>query len=263
MIPREPHPAEQGGDPLDEVEAFRMPLLDHLRELRNRLMWSAATLGVGMLISLAFTDQIYAWLTRPFVVALEEAGVQGGLSIVTSPFEGIYTWLYVAFLGAVTLSTPMLAYQAWQFIAPGLYRTERRVVIPLAMASTALFLTGALFAYYAIFPFAFPFFLQVIDAQANLSLNGYLSAVMRMMLAFGACFQLPVAIFFLARLGLVDHTDLIKGFRYAVVAIFIVAAIITPPDVLTQTLLALPLCVLYLVSILIARIFTTKVRMTE
>lgn len=259
MSPRETG-SVAGDKVLDEVEEHRMPLIEHLRELRTRLMWSAAALGLGMIGSLGFTDQIYAWLTRPFVVALEEAGVVGGLSIVNSPFEGVYTYLYVAFVGAVTLALPMIALQMWLFIAPGLYKTERNVVVPLTFVSTVLFVAGALFAYYVIFPFAFPFFLQVIDAQANLSLQGYMSAVMRMMLAFGVCFQLPVATFFAARMGLIDHRDLINGFRYAVVGIFVVAAIITPPDVLTQTLLAIPLIALYFVSIGVARIFTTKVR---
>lgn len=247
-------------DPFDEVERYRMPLLDHLRELRRRLLISAGSLGLGMLVSLAFVDQMYAWLTRPFAEALVDAGVSGGLSIVNSPFEGIYTWLLVAFGGAVVFSLPVIAYQLWLFIAPGLYQTERRLVVPLAMASTALFLGGGLFAYYVIFPFAFPFFLGVVDAQANLSLQGYLSAVVRMMVAFGACFQLPIVTIFAARLGLIDHRDMIWGFRYAVVAIFIVAAIITPPEVLTQILLALPLVVLYIFSIGLARLFTTKVR---
>lgn len=247
-------------DPFDEVEASRMPLLEHLRELRRRLLISAAALGIGMVVSLAFVDPMYAWLTRPFVQALADAGVQGGLSIVNSPFEGIYTWLLVAFGGAVVLSLPVVALQLWLFVAPGLYRTERRVVLPLAFASTALFLGGGLFAYYVIFPFAFPFFLGVVDAQANLSLQGYLSAVVRMMVAFGSCFQLPIVTVFAARLGLVDHRDMIWAFRYAVVAIFVVAAVITPPDVLTQILLALPLVVLYVVSIGLARIFSTKVR---
>ena len=248
---------------LDEVEQHRMPLIEHLRELRTRVMWSIGAVGVGMLVSLAFTDLILAFIQAPVTVALEDAGVEGGLSIVNSPFEGIYVYLRAAFLGAMALSSPIVSLQIWLFIAPGLYQTERRMVVPLAMASTLLFLSGASFAYYVIFPYAFPFFFTIVEAEVSLSLEGYLGAVIRMMMAFGVCFQLPVVTFFLARMGLIDHRDMVRGFRYAVVGIFGVAAVITPPEVLTQVLLALPLIGLYLVGIGVAFLFTTKERPPE
>ena len=244
----------------DEVESHRMPLMDHLRELRTRMVWSGVAMALGMCVSLGFTQEIYAWLTEPFVVAIAEAGVEGGLSLVTSPFEGVYTWLRVAFFGGLTLASPVIAFQVWLFVAPGLYSSEKRVVLPLAMCSTALFLGGALFCYRVIFPFAFPFFLQIIEAEASLSISGYLSAVIRMMGAFGLCFQLPIVTFFIARIGLIDHRDMISGFRYAIVGIFGIAAVITPPDILTQSLLAGPLIVLYIFSVGVAWMFTTKQR---
>jgi sec-independent protein translocase protein TatC len=194
------------------------------------------------------------------VTALEASGVEGGLSIVHSPFEGVYTYFRVVFVAGAVVASPMITFQIWKFVAPGLYKTEQRIVLPLAVCSTLLFLAGGAFAYYVIFPIAFPFFLAVIDAEASLSIGGYLSAVVRMMLAFGVCFQLPVAVFFLARMGLVDHTDLMQSFRYAVVAIFIVASLITPPDVMTQIILAVPLVVLYGVGIVVAKFATTKQR---
>jgi len=245
---------------LDEVEQHRMPLIEHLRELRTRVMWAIGAVGVSMIVSLAFTDQILAFIQAPVQVALDDAGVEGGLSIVNSPFEGIYVYLRAAFLGAMALSSPIVSLQLWLFIAPGLYKTERRMVVPLAFASTVLFLAGASFAYYVIFPYAFPFFFTIVEAEVSLSLEGYLGAVIRMMMAFGVCFQLPVVTFFLARMGLIDHRDMVKGFRYAVVAIFGVAALITPPEVLTQVLLALPLIGLYIVGIVVAFFATTKVR---
>ena len=245
---------------LDEVERHRMPLIEHLVELRTRMMWSLAALALGMLSSFLAVDMVYAWLTEPFVAALAETGATGGLALVNSPTEGIYTWLRVGFVGGVVLASPMLALQVWLFVAPGLYQTEQRIVMPLAMISTALFLSGGGFAYYAIFPFAFPFFLQVIDAQATISISGYISTITRMMLAFGVCFQMPVVTFFIARMGLIDHKDMVNAFRYAVVGIFVVAAMITPPDVMTQSLLALPLIVLYGVSIVVAWAVTTKKR---
>lgn len=249
------HPATE-----DEVEASRMPLIDHLIDLRNRLMWSMAGLAVGMVTSLAYAEEIYLWLTAPFNQALLDANVEGALAIVNSPFEGVYTYLRVAFFGGLALSSWFIAYQIWRFIAPGLYNNERRVVVPLAVCSTLLFGTGAGFCYYVIFPYAFPFFLNVVEAEASLSIAGYLSAVVRMMGAFGLSFQLPVATWFAARAGLLDHRDMISGFRYAVVGIFVLAAILTPPDILTQSLLAAPLIVLYIFSIGIAWMFTTKQR---
>jgi len=247
---------------VDEVEAHRMPLLEHLKELRDRMVKAAIAVLIGMAISLAFADEIIAFITEPARVALGLEDVKGVLAIL-GPFEGIYVWLRASFLGAMALSSPVISWQLWGFIAPGLYKTERRLVIPLAAASTFLFLLGAGFAYYVIFPYAFPFFFTIVEAEVTLSLEAYLSAVVRMMLAFGACFQLPVGVFFLARLGLIDAQDLIKGFRYAVVAIFLVAAMITPPEVLTQMLLAAPLVVLYGVGIIVAWLFSTKVRDEE
>jgi sec-independent protein translocase protein TatC len=248
------------GAALDEVEAYRMPLIEHLQELKWRLIYALIFLVLGMGVSLVFASDIYEWLTIPFLVALEEVGVEGGLSLVHSPFEGIYTYLRVSFFGGVVFALPAIFYQIWAFIAPGLYSAERKLLLPLVFSSTLLFIVGGLFAYYIIFPAAFPFFLQIIDAQANLSLEGYLSGVVRMMLAFGVCFQLPVVTWFLARAGLIDHRDMIEGFRYAMVGIFILAAMITPPEVLTQMLLALPMCILYGIGIVVARLSSTKKR---
>lgn len=253
---------------VDEVEAHRMPLLEHLKELRDRMVKAAIAVVITMGISLAFADQIIDFITAPAVKALTEAGAEEaaeslGKMVILSPFEGIYVWLRASFLGAMAMASPVISWQLWGFIAPGLYKTERRLVIPLAGASTFLFLLGAGFAYYVIFPYAFPFFFTIVDAEVNLSLEAYLSAVIRMMLAFGVCFQLPVGVFFLAKLGLIDAQDMIKGFRYAVVAIFLVAAMITPPEVLTQMLLAAPLVVLYGVGIIVAWLFSTKVRDEE
>lgn len=246
---------------LDEVERNRMPLIEHLAELRRRIFIAMGAIAVGMAVSFGFFEPMYAWLTAPVLEAMAANGIEGaGLSIVHSPFEGVYTYLRVALVGGAVLASPVVAFQIWQFIAPGLYNTEKRLVLPLALTSSALFIAGALFCYYAIFPLAFPFFFSVIDAAPNLSIGGYLSAVVRMMLGFGLCFQLPVGTFFLARTGLIDHRDMLSSFRYAVVAIFIVAALITPPEVLTQLMLALPLVVLYIIGIGVAWLFTTKTR---
>ena len=244
----------------DEVDKYRMPLLDHLRELRNRLFVSMGALTVGTLISMAFVQEIYAVATAPVTTTLEAYGIGGGLSIVSSPFEAMTVWLNIALIGGVTLSSPVIAYQLWSFVAPGLYHTEKRMVAPLAFTSTALFLGGAAFAYGVIFPVAFPFFFTVLPANVSLSIEGYLGAVLKMLVAFGLSFQMPIATFFAARMGLVDHKDLTGAFRYAIVGIFVVAAVITPPDIISQIALAIPLIILYGVSIVVARIFTTKQR---
>ncbi len=258
MSAGENQPVDQA--PASDVESHRMPLMEHLLELRTRMMWSIGALFLGVGISFAVVEDIYFWLTSPFMDAILESGMDGGLALVNSPFEGFYTYLRVALVGGVAISAPMIAYQVWQFIAPGLYKSERRVVIPLAVTSTTLFFSGAMFCYYAIFPYAFPFFLQVIDIEASLSVSGYLTAVIKMMGAFGLCFQLPVITWFAARMGLIDHRDLIDSFRYAIVGIFVIAAVITPPDPLTQSLLAGPLIILYTISIGVAWLVSTKVR---
>lgn len=268
-------------------DEHRMPLLEHLRELRNRLMVSFGAVIVGMVVS-AFLikpiygfltapmrlllknaepypqmDELYLWLTGPIRTAFPpeftETTVEGTLA-VHAPMEGVYVWLYTTVIAGVLMASPILAFQAWGFVAPGLYKQERKYVFPLTFASTALFLMGAGFAFLVLLPVAFPFFLTVLPAEAVLSVQSYLGTLVRLLLAFGVCFQLPVAVFFVARLGLVDARDMVKSFRYAVVIIFILAAIITPPDILTQTLLGVPMIVLYIISIGVAWLFTTKDR---
>lgn len=251
-------------DQVDELESSRMPLLDHLRELRTRVIRASLGLFVGMGISLFAVDELVAILRQPFdeaCVTAELAAAQCQLVIVSSLFEGVYTWMWAAFLGGLVIAMPVVAWQIWGFIAPGLYKSERRMVAPLTFSSTVLFATGALFCFYVILPVALPFFFTILPNMATqLSIRGYLGGIITMMLAFGASFQLPVGVWFLARIGLIDHTDMIRGFRYAVVGIFIVAALITPPDPLTQTFLAIPLIVLYIIGIAVAWATTTKVR---
>ncbi len=244
--------------PVDEVDEHRMPLLDHLRELRNRLVISVGALFAGVVVASIFANPIIAFVRAPVEAALLE---HGGEITLLGPFEGMYAWLYAALLGGALLSSPVILGQIWGFVAPGLYKTERRVVMPLTIASTVLFVVGAAFAYQAIFPLAFPFMFSVVqDVEPMISLQLYLNAVVKMMLAFGITFQLPVASFFLARMGMVDAKDMLFYFRYAVVGVFVLAALITPPDPLTQTLLAIPLVALYGVGIVVAAAFSTKQR---
>jgi len=262
-------------DEAPELEASRMPLLGHLKELRDRLIKAAIGIAAGMVISLVFVQDLIKALRRPFDLGcitaeaqMREAGYLAvgeeftcKLGVVNSLFEGVYTWLWTALLAGLLIAMPVVAFQIWGFIAPGLYKSERRMVYPLSFASSGLFATGAAFCYFVLLPIAMPFFLTIIpDMATSLSIRGYLGGIATMMISFGVCFQLPVVVWFLAKLGLIDHKDMTGSFRYAVVAMFIVAALITPPDPITQTALAIPLIVLYGIGIVVAYVSSTKVR---
>jgi sec-independent protein translocase protein TatC len=206
-------------------------------------------------------DRFYWRLTGPVRGLLPAEPIQGTLNVGSSPLEGITAFFQVGLIGGIVLALPVIAHQMWRFVAPALYQSERRLVFPLTAASTVLFLLGASFCYAIILPVSLPFFLTALDASAIISVQGYLQAIVRMLVGFGLCFQLPVVIWFLAKIGLVDHRDLIRFFRYAVVAIFVVAAIVTPdPTIFTQLLLAIPLIGLYGVGIGVAWFSTTKGR---
>lgn len=239
-------------------EHGEMPLLEHLRELRKRVIVCVYAVGAALLVSFLFANPIFDWLAAPMNDALASTGK--GTMAVTEATEGIVVQLKVAGIAGLFLASPVIAWQIWQFVAPGLYERERRSVLPLAFASTLLFGMGGAFAYFVVFKYGFPMFLKMNGANvtAVLSINSYLSFAITLLLAFGASFQLPVVIYFLARLGLVNHRDLIAGFRYGVVGIFAVAAVLTPPDVLSQLLMAGPLLLLYGVGIIVAWIFSTK-----
>ncbi len=239
----------------------RMPLLDHLRELRKRLFQCLYALVPALVAGFAVAQPAFDFLARPMNDALKVTGA--GTLAVISATEGFMVQMKVAGLMGVLFALPVLAWQAWAFIAPALYPDEKRTVLPLAIASTVLFLAGVGFCYVAIFQYGFPLFLDMNGegVKAVLSIENYLGMAVTMLLSFGTAFQLPVVIYFLARLGLVNARDLIRGFRYAVVAIFVVAAVLTPsPDALSQCLMAGPLLLLYGLGIGVAAIFSTKSR---
>lgn len=242
----------------DPVEAYRMPLMEHLHELRSRLIWALGTTIVTVLACMSLADHIWAFIVAPMNQALQETG--RGTMAMTDPLEGFMTYLKVAALAGVALASPMIFYQIWKFVAPGLYPKEQKAIVPLVISSTVLFLLGVAFGYFVIFQYAFPYFLQITteDVEAVLSINSYLDMASKLLFAFGICFQMPVVVWFLSRIGLINHRDMIKGFRYSVVGIFVVAAILTPPDVMSQTLMAMPLLVLYGLSIFVAYFVSTK-----
>ena len=235
------------------------PLLSHLLELRQRLIYASIGFFGAFLLCYAYAEEIFQFLVHPLADLLQEKGPRR--LIYTGLTEAFLTYIKVAVFAAAFLSFPVMASQLWMFIAPGLYRKERKVFIPLLMATPALFLIGAAFAYYVIFPLAYAFFLSFetpgstgqLPIQLEAKVNEYLSFVMRLIFAFGISFELPVLLTLLANVGMVSSQGLITKWRFAVVGIFIIAAVITPPDMLSMVGLAIPLIILYGISILMVR----------
>jgi sec-independent protein translocase protein TatC len=229
-----------------------MPLTAHLEELRTRLVRALLAIAVGAVACWLVIANLVAFLLAP----LEQLRPAESLVIGTGLTEAFFTKLKVAVIGGIFLSSPVVFYQAWRFVAPGLYERERRVALPFSVAASFFFVAGAAFCYWLVFPVAFEFFLKEfgsIGVAAQIRVSEYLTFASRMLLAFGVTFELPVATFFLARIGLVTHRTLIDWWRYAVVVIFVVASVLTPgPDVASQFLMATPLLILYGLSIGVA-----------
>ncbi len=241
----------------------RMPLTAHLEELRTRIIRALLAVAVGFGLSYAFAEPLVAWLLRPLTALRPDQG----LVIGTGVTDAFFTKLKVSFIAGIFLASPAVFYQAWQFIAPGMYERERRVALPFSIAATFFFVAGAAFCYYLVFPVAFRFFLEEftsVGIAAQIRVSEYLTFTSRMLLAFGATFELPVVTFFLARIGLVTHRTMIAWLRYAIVVIFVVAAVLTPgPDVASQMLMATPLLVLYGLSIGIAYLVARPAKADE
>jgi sec-independent protein translocase protein TatC len=233
----------------------QMPLTAHLEELRWRLIKALLAVTVAFVAVYNFSDVLFEILTRPLIV-LQEGPVQ---LIGTGVTEAFFTKLKVSAIAALFVASPVIFYQLWLFVAPGLYDTEKRYARPFVFFATVFFVLGAVFCYFVVFPVGYRFFLAeyaTIGVSPSIRISEYLSFTARMLLAFGMTFELPVVTFFLARLGLVTHQMMLSYFRYAVLVIFIVAAVLTPgPDVASQMLMAGPLLVLYFLSIGVAYVF--------
>lgn len=233
-----------------------MSFLEHLDDLRQRLIWSIVSALGGFVVALAFIGHIFGFVMRPLAATLPE----GQRMIYTEPTEAFLLQLKMAALAGLVLAAPAVLWQVWLFIAPGLYRREKRFAVPFVVSSSLLFVAGAAFSHYLVFPLAFTFFggfgTDYMDFMPRV--QPAFSLYVRMLLAFGLIFQMPVLVFTLAKLGLVTAGFLWRNTKYAIFLIFIVAAVITPPDVVSQVLMAAPMTLLYIISIGIAWMFGPK-----
>jgi sec-independent protein translocase protein TatC len=238
----------------DDIEASKAPLMEHLIELRERLIYTLIGIGIAFVFCFAFADQIYAFLVKPYIWA---RGDEKTKMIFTAPQEFFFTKLKLALFGAVCLAFPIIANQAWKFIAPGLYKNEKQAFLPYLVATPILFTAGAAVVYFIVMPMMLTFFIggEVKTDKFEIALEArvseYLSLIMTLILGMGACFQLPVVLSLLARADMVTAESL-RGFRrYAIVAITAVAAVLSPPDPFSMVAMMLPTILLYEASILL------------
>ena len=234
-----------------------LPITEHLAELRSRIFWILLSWIIGAVLAWSFAEPIFGYLLAPAVAAL---GPEGGTLQAIAPTEIFFTYLKCALLAGFMIALPVIFWQIWSFVAPGLYANERRVIVPFVTASTLLFAGGSFFGYSIVFPIIFQFF-TTFDSDfvhSAWTMKEVFALTTRLFLAFGIAFEMPIFVFFLALSGLVTAKQLFKGTPYAVLAVFITAAILTPPDVISQVFLAVPMIGLYLLGVGVAWVFGRK-----
>lgn len=250
---------------MKDIDDTRAPLLDHLLELRRRLLWCIGALILSFGVCFYLADHIFGFLVRPLTAAFGEGN---GRLIYTKLYEAFFVEVKVALFAAFFISFPIIANQLWAFVAPGLYAKEKRAFLPFLIATPVLFIAGAALAYYIVMPTAFHFFLSFegqsggLNVEALPSTESYLSLVMQFILAFGISFLMPVLLMLLNRAGIVTRQQLVSLRRYMIVLAFVAAAVLTPPDVVSQLMLAIPLILLYEIT-LIAIWFTDRKQRTR
>jgi len=250
---------------MNDKKIKQSSFVEHLTELRSRLVKSIVYLFIFFIVCYFFAENIYSFLLAPYAEAVKDDEVNRRM-IFTALHETFITYLKVAFFAAIFITSPIILTQIWKFVAPGLYKNEKRALLPYLIATPTLFFLGGMLVYYLIMPLAIKFFLSFetttqftnLPIQLEAKVNEYLSLIMRLIFAFGISFQLPVLLSLLARAGFIDSQYLKKRRKYVIIIIFSVAAILTPPDPITQIGLGIPLLILYELSILSVRFIEKK-----
>lgn len=234
----------------------KQPFFSHLTELRNRLLVAVIAFGVALVFTYAYKEEIFNRLMHPFVMVMPK----GSSFIFTSVTEAFMAYLKLSLVAAVFVASPVILYELWMFVAPGLYEKEKKYVLPFIIFGSALFVTGALFCYLLVMPSLFRFFVAFGSdfVMPMPSLKEYLGLAIKMLVMFGLMFELPLLVYYLAKIGVIRYDTLARKRRYAILGIVVISAVMTPPDVVSQMLMVLPLYGLYEVSIVIARVFGRK-----
>jgi len=235
------------------MDEKKLPLTAHLKELRDRLIFSFIAIGLGFILCYALKEILFDILAAPLLRMMPP----GGSLIFTSVAEAFFTYMKVALIAGLMLASPFVLYQIWAFVAPGLYRNEKRYVVPFVSLGSLFFAMGILFGYFVAIPFGFKFLLSYATdfIKPMPSMKEYLSFSIKFLLAFGLVFEFPVVLLLLAKIGVIDAKTLARQRKYAILLIFVFAAVMTPPDIISQVLMALPLMGLYELSILLAKLF--------